>query len=368
MTKQPNGTHPLYGANLATLYALWRRADDLAPGARLKLFAAVGAAMGRLPFSLLERGYVAFNRSKAKDMPAPVFILGHWRSGTTHLYNVLSKADHFSYVSPFATALPWDFMLLGHMLEPLLRKKLPEHRYIDRVAVEPDSPQEDEIALANMTSLSYYHALYFPKDFAHYFNRGVFFDNTNESEIARWQKHLRYLYLKLSLDQPGRRLLIKNPVYTARPALLRRMWPDAKFIHIHRNPVKVFMSMRNFYHALFRQFALQDWAHVDVDAVIFSTYDKMMDNLRQDTADLPPEQFIEIRFDDFQADPMSEIERIYTRLDLPGLLEAKPAFTRYIESVKSYRKNSFTASDDIRKKVAAHWGRFIHHWGYENQV
>lgn len=368
MAAKGNRTHPLYGANLGTLYSVWRRTNDFAPGAQMKLLAAAGSALGRLPFSLVERGYVRLNRSKAENMPAPVFILGHWRSGTTHLYNVLSKADNFGYVSPFATALPWDFMLLGHLLEPMLTKKLPEHRYIDRVAVDPDSPQEDEIALANMTDLSYYHALYFPKKFEYIFNRGVFFDNTTPQEIARWKKHLSYLYLKLSLDQPGQRLLIKNPAYTARPGLLRQIWPNAKFIHIHRNPLKVFMSMRNFYHALFSEFALQDWSHVDIDAIIFATYERMMERLQQETADLPSEQFIELRFEDFQADPMTLIEQIYRRLDIPGFEQAQPAFTRYIDSVSGYQKNSFTASDDVRKKVAAHWGRFIHHWGYEDLI
>lgn len=368
MAAKANRSHPLYGANLSTLLTVWRRANGLAPGSGAKMLAAGGSALGRLPFSLLERGYVRLNQSKVKDMPAPIFILGHWRSGTTHLYNVLSKAGTFGYVSPFATALPWDFMFLGRMLEPLLTKQLPEHRYIDRVAVDPDSPQEDEIALANMTDLSYYHALYFPKDFEHTFNRGVFFDNTSPQEIARWTQHLRYLYTKLSLAQPGQQLLIKNPAYTARPALLRQIWPDAKFIHIHRNPLKVFMSMRNFYHALFSEFALQDWSHVDIDAIIFATYTRMMEALQKETADLPSDQFIELRFDEFQTDTMSTIRRIYDRLGLPGYEQAQPAFTRYIDSVSNYRKNTFTASDDIRKKVAAHWGRFVHHWGYENQI
>ncbi|GEQ98773.1 sulfotransferase family protein [Iodidimonas gelatinilytica] len=368
MSQKADTSHPLYGANLATLWSVWRKADGLSPDRRQHMRGAFSAALGRLPFSLVERAYVAVKRHQAKKAPAPIFILGHWRSGTTHLYNVLSKSDRFGYVSPFATALPWDFLLLGRALAPLLTKKLPEHRYIDKVQVNADSPQEDEIALANMTPLSFYHGLYFPKQFDHYFQRGVFFDHTNATDIAQWQRDLRYLYDKLALAQPGRRLLIKNPVYTARPAMLRTLWPDAKFIHIHRNPVKVFLSMRNFYTALFAQFALQDWSHVDIDRVVLETYARMMSNLRAETKDLTKNQFVELSFDNFQSDPMAQIERIYDHLDLPDLDADRPVFEGYLESVRDYRKNSFTASDEAKEKVATHWGEFIRHWGYEDQI
>ncbi|GAK32409.1 sulfotransferase family protein [Iodidimonas nitroreducens] len=367
MSKKADPSHPLYGANLATLWTVWRRSGGLAPHARMKMLAAFGAALGRLPFSLIERGTLAL-RPKAGDHQAPIFILGHWRSGTTHLYNVLSKSDRFGYVSPFATALPWDFLLLGRALEPLLVKKLPEHRYIDRVRVDADSPQEDEIALANMSALSFYHGLYYPQKFDDYFQSGVFLDGVSAKERTQWEGILRLFYKKLSIAQPGRQLLIKNPVYTARPAQLRALWPDAKFIHIHRNPAKVFLSMRNFYQALFAQFALQDYGHLDIDEIILATYDRMMHNLRRETADLPAHQFHELSFDAFQADPMAEIGHIYDRLDMDGFAAARPVFERYLGSVADYQKNSFTAPPDLRQKLMDRWGDHIRHWGYEDAL
>jgi len=155
MPEDRNQTHPLYGADLKTLWHVWHQAGGGNPGRRQgRLFRAFLVAGARFPFTVAESLYVATSCAKSGPVEAPVFILGHWRSGTTHLYNVLSKAPHFAYVSPFATALPWDFLLLGNILRPLLEKQLPKHRYIDRVAVDPDSPQEDEIALANMSPVT----------------------------------------------------------------------------------------------------------------------------------------------------------------------------------------------------------------------
>ena len=355
--------HPLCGADLGTLARAVTQNGVHGRGA-LPLLIAAGATLGRLPFSALEYLYAEARGAAAGPGVPPVFILGHWRSGTTHLYNVMSKAPHWAYVSPFATALPWDFLVLVRALGPLLEKALPEDRFIDNIPVEPDSPQEDEIGLANMTDLSYYHALYFPRRFAEIFDESIFFDGVTPARRTAWQRLLRYYYGKLSLGQGGQRLLIKNPVYTARVALLREMWPDAKFIHIHRNPYKVYVSMRNFYERLFAEFALEPYDHVDIDQVVLGTYSKMMTRYAEESASLPESQLVELRFDDFQRAPMTELAKIYERLSLPGFAEGRPRFEAYLASVADYQKNSYTFPRDAKERVSRSWAPFIERWSY----
>ena len=360
-------SHPLFGADLKTLMAVYKRSGGIKPGRRKLFILIVLAAIGRLPFSAVEAVLVKFRRPKAL-MSAPVFILGRWRSGTTHLYNVMSKADRFGYVSPFSAALPWDILVIGRLFAPLLRKSLPSSRFIDNVKVDSISPQEDEIALANMTDISYYHAIYFPQKFDEYFNQGTFFEGLSTAQVKRWEKTLRYLYLKLTLDQKGRQLLIKNPVYTARPAHLHQMFPEAKFVHIHRHPYKVFVSMRNFYQKLFPQLALQDYDHIDIDEVVFKTYRRMMSALKTQTQNLPSGQYAEIGFNQFQADPLGELSRVYSELDLGGFEADKAAFTSYLDSVKSYKKNKFEMPVELMAKIDDNWGDLYADWGYEPSV
>jgi len=238
--------HPLCGANLATLLSALADSGGVARERLPQAAIALGACVGRLPFTALERHYVAGRLSRAPPIEPPIFIVGHWRSGTTHLCNLMSQAG-FAYLSPLAAGLPWDLFGLARLFRPLLERALPGDRFIDNVPVTPTSPQEDEIALANMTTLSYYHGLYFPQRFAAAFERGLFFDGCTPQEIAAWQRCQRSFLAKLALAQQGRRLLIKNPAYTARLAILDEMYPGAKFIHIHRNPFEIFESMRNFY-------------------------------------------------------------------------------------------------------------------------
>ena len=354
--------HPLSGANIGTLAAVAARSgmpSKAGAGAMIGL-----AALARWPFSAAERLVMESRLPAIEDMPAPVFILGHWRSGTTHLYNIMCQSGEWGFVPPVATGLPWDLFGLAKVFNPLLERALPEHRYIDNIPVNPDSPQEDEIAIANMSEVSFYHGIYFPRAFAENVRRGLFFDGCSTPDIRGWQRRFRYFLRKLYVHQGRRPLLIKNPVYTGRFAMLREMFPAAKFVHIHRNPYDVFVSMRNFYQKLLKEFALQGYDHVDIDETVLAVYERMMRDYERDAAAVGPDRLVELRYDDLDAEPLKAVEQCYSALGLPGFEAARARFETYIASVASFKKNRFDYSDEAAAKVEARLGYFIEKWGY----
>ncbi|MFK7945460.1 MAG: hypothetical protein AB8B85_21480, partial [Paracoccaceae bacterium] len=197
--------HPLSGADLGTLIQVFRMG-----GGSDKPLATAGiwaAALARAPASAIERIAIAKHLPTIEEMEPPVFILGHWRSGTTHLYNMMSLGT-FGYVPPVAVGLPWDMFGIARALRPLLERALPEHRWIDRIPVTPVSPQEDEIGLASMSDLSFYHGIYFPHAFDRLIDRGLFFDDCSGYEIADWEERFTYFLRKLRMQQ-GKQMLIK---------------------------------------------------------------------------------------------------------------------------------------------------------------
>lgn len=355
--------HPLSGANLATLLAAAGGSGPLPARSWLTLAGAAGSAVGRLPFSLAERGYVAAARRGRPLQTPPVFLLGHWRSGTTHLYNVLAKGP-FGYVDPLAAGLPWDCLLLARWLRPLLLRMLPEGRFIDQVAVGPDSPQEDETAIANMTRLSYFHAIYFPRRFRSLFRRGLFLEGAAPGLVRQWERRFDHFLWKLERLQPGRPLMIKNPVYTGRVAQLRRLYPETRFIHIVRNPHEVFASTRSFLGKMFEALALQPWQQVAIEETVLETYRDMMAAYLRDTADLPADRLVEIAFEDLEARPLAEIERIHATLALPGFDAARPAYERYLASVQRYQRAARRFPERDIALVEREWRPFLDRWGY----
>lgn len=296
-------------------------------------------------------------------MPAPVFIVGHWRSGTTHLANTLSRSGAFGILPPISVGLPWEALGLARLVAPFILQFFPRNRLIDDVALASDLPQEDELALANMTALSFYHGVYFPRQIETSFDRGIFFDRCSEGEVAAWARALRLYVAKMTLHQGGRPLLIRNPAHSARIPLLRAIWPDARFIHIHRNPYIVHASSRRMFATLLRELALQD-SVVDTDELVLRTYPRLMGALLDGAAALPRGAFAEVRFEAFQRSPLPELERIHQQLDLPGFAGSRERFARYLASIRDYRGADHRLPAADLDRVRDRWAPFLERWDY----
>lgn len=304
-------------------------------------------------------------RAEVSPLPAPVFIVGHWRSGTTHLHNLLGQSPAFGHISPIGSGLPDELLTLGTWLRPWLERALPKDRAVDRVAVTPTSPQEDEIPLANQQSLSVFHALYFPQNCQRLFAQGVFFTDVHPARIRRRLKAMQHLYTKIAIQQGRPRLLIKNPVYTAHIARLQAIWPTARFIHVIRNPYTVFASTVHYYRRLLPNLALQDYRHLDIEALVLEHHPPLLAHCARDCKNLPDNQWVEVRYEDLIKAPIETLGTIHERLELPGWPEARLRIEAYLEALTDYRPNRHRPLDPhTQSRIERHWGAYIQRWGY----
>ena len=360
----PQLLHPLSGANPATLAKLLASNGAIPLRCWPHVAIAALATLARWPFSTAERIAAAMTLGRGELAHPPVFIVGYWRSGTTHLHNLMSRDPQFGWIPPLATGLPWDLLGIAAVLRPLLVKALPETRFVDNVAVDPDSPQEDSIALANMVPLSYYDGVYFPTRFERHYRRGVFFEHCDEREIEQWRRRHEHLLRKVERSFGGRRLLIKNPVYTAQLHRMRDIWPGAKFVHIYRNPYVVYRSTQHFFSTMFEELALQDSATANVDEMIVEGYVRLLDGMYEQSATLPANDFAEVRYEDLDANPLPELERIYDQLQLDGFGVARRHIEAYLERIQSYRTNRYPETRQTIAAVDKHWHEYVRKWGY----
>jgi hypothetical protein len=90
-----------------------------------------------------------------------------------------------------------------------------------------------------------------------------------------------------------------------------------------------------------------------------------MQRLLKDTAVLPPENVVHVRFEDFEAEPLEEVERIFTVLDLENIAAERPQMKTYLDTIRHYQKNAHRFTDESVEKVSRHWGRFVTHWRYQ---
>ena len=117
---------------------------------------------------------------------------------------------------------------------------------MDDVRLDPESPQEEELALATMGAPSFFNCVYFPKQMTSVFAEEVLFAGVDHETVQLWRDALRYYLAKLAALNPGRRLLLKNPAHSARIPQPLALFPGAKFIHIHRDRRPYFIRCESF--------------------------------------------------------------------------------------------------------------------------
>ena len=294
----------------------------------------------------------------------PVFILGHWRSGTTFVHNVLSCDKHFGYCTTYQTVFP-HLMMFG---QPFFKKTMswlmPDKRPTDNMELAVDLPQEEEFALSNMMPYTYYNFWFFPKYMQEYCDKYMLFKDIPSEELKSWEETFKKM-IKISLwNTGGSQFLSKNPPHTGRVKELVRMFPNAKFIYLVRNPYTVFESTRSFFTNTIQPLKLEEFSNEDIEKNILEVYSKLYHQYEEDKKYIPEGNLIEVKFEDFEADALGMTEKIYKTLNIPGWNEARTAIEQYVGSKKGYKKNKYNYEARTRELVEKHWKFAIDQWGY----
>ena len=300
--------------------------------------------------------------------PSPVFIVGHWRTGTTHLHNLICQDSTFGYVSTFQAMAP-EFCLIGNgaIKRFLASRAARSHptREIDNIPLAFDAPQEEDFAIANMCPHSFLHLYTFPRMAPHFFERYALFRDLPGKARSEWEDAFLTVLRKATLLASGKRLVLKNPVHSGRIPALLELFPDARFIHIYRNPYHVFRSTQIVYDRVVPRAQLQKVDKGQLQEYILQFYVQLMQTFLADKEKIPPRHLVEIRFEDLEQKPLEQLRNIYEALDLPGFSRAEPSFRRYVRSVAGYRKNRYVIDRDVVSRVNEHWQFAFDAWGYE---
>jgi omega-hydroxy-beta-dihydromenaquinone-9 sulfotransferase len=358
--------HLLAGANVASLARILSRRGVLSPRSYMQVAIIFAGAVLRWPGCMVEALRVARRVEDVSFDPPPVFIVGHWRSGTTLLHNLMSRDPAFCFPTILDALRPYDFYPnpLDVVTRRIVLQFLPPTRPMDDVRLDPESPQEEELALATMGAPSFFNCIYFPRRMTSVFAEEVLFAGADDETIRLWRDALRYYLAKLAALKPGRRLLLKNPAHSARIPQLLALFPDAKFIHIHRDPAAVFQSTRKLYRRMLPLVALQDYQPAEIDGHILWAYPQVMNRLLDSLAELPPGRAIAVRYDELVADPAKTLERIYRDLNLGDFERVKCLMVSYADAHPHTMSPVPILDHETASRLALDWGRVYTRLGY----
>ncbi|MEO0530839.1 MAG: sulfotransferase [Planctomycetota bacterium] len=250
-------------------------------------------------------------------------------------------------------------------LTPLIGWLLPKKRPMDNVATGWDRPQEDEFALCSLGLPTPYRSWAFPQH-GPVDADWLTLENVSDADRQRWGTALRRFVGVLSLKRAGR-VILKSPPHTARIKTILEHFPDARFVHISRDPLKLFPSTVRLWKSLCDVQSLQsyqpqyDW----IEEEVFSNLTRMYEAYDRDRGLIPEGRLVEVSYEDLVADPKTTLATVYDGLSLGDFAKhAEPGVHAYLAEEKGYKTNRFELADDVKAKIGERWHAYAEQWGY----
>jgi omega-hydroxy-beta-dihydromenaquinone-9 sulfotransferase len=311
----------------------------------------------------LQHGMYGRAIAEMKITHPPIFVLGHWRTGTTLLHELLVLDDRHTSPTTLQCFEPCHFLLSEGVLKQYGKIFLPDKRPMDNMVAGWDRPQEDEFALALLGQPSTYTDFAFPAR-PPMWPGALDLSGLTDRQRRDWKRVFLNFLKAITLRDP-RRLVLKSPPHTARIRALLEMFPDAKFVHIVRNPYTLFASTVNLWLSLGKAHGLQTPHRApELEEKVFREFRTIADRYEEGRKLIPPGNLVEVRYEDLVKDLVVGTKAVYDGLGLDGWEVVLPKVEAFAAGQKSYETNKYTLTDDQRAKITERWGDVIRKQGY----
>ena len=298
----------------------------------------------------------------------PIFILGFYRSGTSYLHEFLIQDDRFGYHTNFQMVFPDMMLVCEKWLSPILEfmcRTFNIHDPVHRTRLSFRFPgEEDGTMTTSLNPRGAAWGYFFPSKMMEYFNKYVLFRDIPESEIEKWKQDYIFLIKKISLANHNKQLVLKSPPNTARIKLLLSIFPNAKFIFIHRNPVQVYASNKRFLKVAYGFYGIGKSKKVDFNSIILETYSQTIQRYLNEKDLIPHDHLVEIAYDDFVKQPLTHMENIYDTLQLNNFEVYRNKMSEFATLQRNFVSLNHQLQPSEKIPVNKKLLPFIKHWSY----
>ncbi len=314
---------------------------------------------------------------RRRRVQAPVFIIGHARSGTTFMHRLLSKdPGRYSYFLLYELFFPsllekkalralgaLDARLLGGRLARAIKARDEEtHRFAaDLHATGLTLPDEDDTVLFSSCASGFWN-VFIP------LMCSVDFYHLDEQQPAARRPLLDHYEacVQRQLELTGGQIhLSKNPIFSGRVESLIEKFPDARFVLMMRSPCETIPSLLSLLRTVWRK---EGWEEETIRRSLralaeqsFHTYRHPLEALARH----PEVRQIVVDYRDLVAAPRRTVERVYEALELPlspeydRVLLAEEQRARSRESVHHYDLEEFgLRADELHRALSDLFARF----------
>lgn len=327
-----------YREGLTVLLESYARDAGLTPwGNRVNRAMLRGALVARQLSETARRQYPEHSDVVIKQ---PIVVVGLPRTGTTALHRLLCEDPDHQGLEMWLTEAPqprpprdtWEDNPVFQRIQERFRQHHVEHpEFMGVHYLSADMVEECwQLLCQSMTSISYETLAHVPT-----YSRWL----AGRDWTPAYRRHRQNLQL-IGLRDAGRRWALKNPSHLfALPALMT-VYPDALIVQTHRDPSKVIASVSS----LAAQ-ATSGQSEVFQGEVIgrdhLELWARGAEQFMADRERYDPSQFVDVRYEDFTADPVGTVEAIYDHFGLRLTGRARAAMAAlHAESTAGERRPS----------------------------
>lgn len=299
---------------------------------------------GRLTnFNILTR--IAVNRLRIEDIVAkhpeileeqiraPIIIAGLPRSGTTHMLNLISADERLRHL-PY-----WE------SLEPVPHA---DEKGAPRAKDPRRTRCTEELVMQNAIMPYFKNMHEMTADHTHEEIQLACMDFScmlfeNYAVVPRWRDYFlahdqspHYAYIKkvlqvLQWHVPKERWVLKSPQHMEQLPVLHKIFPDACYVLPHRDPLAIVVSLATMMSYTGRM------SRTTIRPKVFADYwcdrlRRMLRSMVEHIPKLPTDKTIHVLFDDFMADDLATIGRIYETAKHPMDKATHSAMNHYIKT------------------------------------
>jgi hypothetical protein len=321
-----------------------------------------GFACGNSVAGLLQRLLRGSASSTALAGP-PIFVIGHWRSGTTWMHELLDADSRHTAPNTYECMSPAHFLLTETFVSRWLPFVLPNRRLPDRMAQSWLAPQEDEAAMCNLGMPSPYWKLAFPNQ-PMAADDYVDMEQLPEARRQEWCELLERFLRQVSSRRP-QRLVLKSPTHSLRIPLLADHFGGSRYVYMVRDPQRVIPSTLHLWRVMRRSQGLQAARFDSLEDEVFGMFhrlDRAVESARQT---LPRDRFATVRYEQLKADPLGELERLYEQLEFGDFAAARDNLVAHLAQVRDHQVNHYEPDPALEDRIRNECAEFSTRHGYD---
>jgi len=275
---------------------------------------------------------------EARAVDRPVFIVGLPRSGTTVSFDMLGSDPAFRFPREWEWMLPWPATQAAtidsdpriDLIQPMMRRfseAAPELAAVQRF--DCTLPGECNTGLMyNFTSTNIhaeFNTIRHLRWIVEGYTKGMYRDHRRLLQYMQWQG-------------PAGRWLLKSPQHMFDLPGLMEVYPDARIVWTHRDPVAAFSSLSSMIVLLQRAADLSPDPHEVGRMVTYAWSRAILNGLNARKADPAiAAATIDVAHSRIVTDPISAMRDIYAHIDQPFTAETEARLRAFAKDDKAQR-------------------------------